>query len=57
MHYIHHNIFSIIFSGCANFLNPNLETTELLKKLIQKENEYVTKTGESDAVFGVYQKK
>lgn len=52
------NLLHLTLKGIAhNFLNPNLETTKLLKELIQKENEYVTKTGESDAVFGVYQKK
>ena len=52
------NLLHLTLKGIAhNFLNPNLETKEVLKNLIQKEKEFVTKTGESDAVFGVYQKK
>lgn len=52
------NLLHLTLKGIAhNFLNHEKETKKLIQYLIQKENEYVAETGESDAVFGVYQKK
>jgi len=51
------NILHILLKGIAhNFLNEDEESKQLLDYLIEKENEFVEKVGESDSVFGVYQK-
>jgi ubiquinone/menaquinone biosynthesis C-methylase UbiE len=52
------NLLHLTLKGIAhNFLESNDTTKKLLDDMVAKENEYMTKTGESDAVFGVYQKK
>jgi SAM-dependent methyltransferase len=52
------NLLHLALKGIShNFLNNKDETKKLIQYMIQKENEYVAETGESDAVFGVYQKK
>ncbi|WP_396176114.1 class I SAM-dependent methyltransferase, partial [Flavobacterium sp.] len=52
------NLLHLTLKGIAHhFLKPNDATKKLLTELIEIENQYMTKTGESDAVFGVYQKK
>lgn len=52
------NLLHLTLKGIAhNFLNPSQKTKMILDSLIQKEEEYVAKTGESDAVFGIYQNK
>jgi len=52
------NLLHLTLKGIAhNFLKSDTATKNILNDLIATENEYITKTGESDAVFGVYQKK
>lgn len=52
------NISHILFKDIAhNFLNKEYETQSLLSYLFDKEDEYVSETGKSDFVFGVYQKE
>ncbi len=51
------DISHLLFKDIAhNFLNNDKETQVLLSYLLDKEDEYLAKTGRSDAVFGVYQK-
>lgn len=51
------NISHLLFKDIAhNFLNNDDETQSLLSYLLKKEDEYLTATGLSDSVFGVYQK-
>lgn len=51
------DITHILFKDIAhNFLNNDKETQKLLSYIFDKEDEYLTLTGRSDAVFGVYQK-
>ena len=51
------NILQPLFKGIAhNFLKNDDETNQLLNYLLEKENEFVERVGESDSVFGVYQK-
>lgn len=52
------NILHILLKGIAhNFLSDKKETKELIRKLIREEDAFLQKSGENDAVFGVYQKK
>jgi ubiquinone/menaquinone biosynthesis C-methylase UbiE len=52
------NLLHLTLKGIAhNFLESTDTTKKLLDDMIAEENEYMTKTSESDAVFGVYQKK
>lgn len=52
------NILHILLKGIAhNFLSEDKESKELIKELIEKENIFLNKTLENDAVFGVYQKR
>ncbi|PIV49930.1 MAG: hypothetical protein COS19_06190 [Flavobacteriaceae bacterium CG02_land_8_20_14_3_00_34_13] len=51
------NILHILLKGIAhNFLDSTNQTKEWLHFLIQREEEFVLKTKETDAIFGVYQK-
>ena len=51
------DISHLLFKDIAhNFLNNDKETQKLLSYLFDKEDEYLSMTGGSDAVFGVYQK-
>jgi len=51
------DISHLLFKDIAhNFLNNDKETQKLLSYLFEKEDEYLSMTGGSDAVFGVYQK-
>lgn len=51
------NILQPLFKGIAhNFLKDDAETNQLMAFLIEKENKFVENVGESDSVFGVYQK-
>ena len=51
------DISHLLFKDIAhNFLNNDKETQMLLSYLFDKEDEYLSMTGGSDAVFGVYQK-
>ena len=51
------NILHILLKGIAhNFLKNDDETNQLLAYLIKKEEEFVEKVGETDSIFGVYQK-
>ena len=51
------DISHLLFKDIAhNFLNNDKETQKLLTYLFDKEDEYLSMTGGSDAVFGVYQK-
>lgn len=51
------DITHLLFKDIAhNFLNKDEETKLLLSVLFDKEDEYLSRTGHSDAVFGVYQK-
>ena len=51
------NILHLLLKDIAhNFLSNDAETTNLIKKLIQKEDDFVNSTQENDAMFGVYQK-
>lgn len=50
------NLLHLALKGIShNFLDNSKETQTLLHQLISQENEYVSSTGTSDAVFGVYQ--
>lgn len=52
------NILHILLKGIAhNFLSDKKETKELIQRLIKEEETFLRKSGENDAVFGVYQKK
>jgi len=51
------DITHLVFKDIAhNFLNIDTETQELLSHIFKKEDEYLSTTGRSDAVFGIYQK-
>lgn len=51
------DITHLLFKDIAhNFLNDDKETESLISYLFDKEDEYLSMTGRSDAVFGVYQK-
>lgn len=51
------NILHLLLKGIAhNFMNEDEESKQLLDYLIEKENEFVERVGESDSIFGVYQK-
>ena len=51
------NILHILLKGIAhNFCNDKKETQELLTNLFSEEDQFVTETKSSDAIFGVYQK-
>lgn len=51
------DILHILLKDIAhNFLQQDAETKELLSYLFECEDEYLRKTGRSDAVFGVYRK-
>lgn len=51
------NLLHILLKGIAhNFVNDKPDTKKLLVDLIAEEKEFMRKTGENDAVFGVYQK-
>jgi len=39
-----------------NFLGADKETLAILSHLFEEEDKYMTKTGRSDAIFGIYQK-
>jgi hypothetical protein len=39
-----------------NFLSDNNETKSLLTYIFEQEDNYLSETGRSDAVFGIYQK-
>lgn len=50
------DITHILFKDIAhNFLGVDPETKELINYIFSKEDEYLNKTGFSDAVFGIYQ--
>lgn len=52
------DISHLLFKDIAhNFLNKDNETQLLLSYLLEKEDEYLSLTGRSDAVFGIYQKQ
>lgn len=52
------NILHILLKGIAhNFLNTDVETTNLLNYLIKKEETFIKQIGKTDSVFGVYQKE
>lgn len=52
------NILHILLKDIShNFLSGDAETVALLQQLIDKENDFVKRTGENDAIFGVYQKR
>jgi len=52
------NILHILLKDIShNFLSNDQETVKLLHQLIDKEDEFVKRTGENDAIFGVYQKR
>ena len=49
--------FRFLLKGIAhNFLKNDDETNQLLAYLIKKEEEFVERVGETDSIFGVYQK-
>lgn len=51
------DISHLLFKDIAhNFLNKDYETQSLLSYLFDKEDEYLSETGRSDSVFGIYQK-
>jgi 2-polyprenyl-3-methyl-5-hydroxy-6-metoxy-1,4-benzoquinol methylase len=51
------NILHILLKGIAhNFCNDEKETQDLLTNLFSEEDQFVTETKSSDAIFGVYQK-
>lgn len=51
------DITHLLFKDIAhNFLNNETKTQELLSYIFEKEEEYLSITGRSDAVFGIYQK-
>jgi hypothetical protein len=51
------NILHLLLKGIAhNFCNDEKETQDLLHNLFLEEDQFVTKTKSSDAIFGVYQK-
>lgn len=51
------NILHILLKGIAhNFCNDENETQDLLTNLFSEEDQFVTETKSSDAIFGVYQK-
>ena len=51
------NILHILLKGIAhNFLKNDEETIPLLAYLINKEEEFLERVGETDSIFGVYQK-
>ncbi|MGB4847094.1 MAG: class I SAM-dependent methyltransferase [Saprospiraceae bacterium] len=51
------DITHLLFKDIAhNFLNKDEETKMLLTYIFNKEDEYLSMTGHSDAIFGVYQK-
>lgn len=51
------NILHLLLKGIAhNFLTNDDETNQIINFLIQKENEFIKKVGESDSIFGLYQK-
>ncbi len=50
------DITHILFKDIAqNFLRSDSETKKLINYIFSKEDEYLNKTGFSDAVFGIYQ--
>ncbi|MGO4772957.1 class I SAM-dependent methyltransferase [Flavobacterium sp. W22_SRS_FK3] len=52
------NILHILLKGIAhNFLAEDVESKMLIHNLIEKENEFLSLSGENDAIFGVYQKR
>lgn len=51
------NILHILLKGIAhNFCNDEKEAQDLLTNLFSEEDQFVTETKSSDAIFGVYQK-
>jgi ubiquinone/menaquinone biosynthesis C-methylase UbiE len=51
------DITHLLFKDIAhNFLDGGSETQKMLSYIFDKEDEYLTVTGRSDAVFGIYQK-
>lgn len=52
------DILQILLKDIAhNFLDEDEETGKILADLIEQEENYMLKTGRSDAVFGIYQKE
>ncbi len=51
------NLLHCLLKGIAhNFLSPNIETKEILERLIATEETFVDKENTSDNIFGVYKK-
>jgi ubiquinone/menaquinone biosynthesis C-methylase UbiE len=51
------DILQLLFKDIShNFLNNDTDTQLMLSYLFEKEDEYLSKTGRSDAIFGIYQK-
>lgn len=40
-----------------NFMNDDAETLKMLDHIMEKEDEFLSSTGRSDAIFGIYRKK
>lgn len=51
------NITHLLLKGIAhNFINDDLRAKEVLAEILEEEKRFMKKTGENDAIFGVYQK-
>lgn len=51
------NILNLLFKDIShNFVNEIPETKKLLNRLFTEEDDFLSKTGNSDFVFGIYQK-
>lgn len=52
------NILHILLKGIShNFLSDKKKAKELIRNLIREEEDFVQRSGENDAIFGVYRKK
>ena len=51
------NITHLLFKGIAhNFINDNPEAREFITRILREEKKFMERTGENDAIFGVYRK-